>query len=480
MLPASIDQLAEAVKLCNQWKLGILPQGGNTSLVGSSTPLHDEVIISTRSLNKILSIDSDTGIVVCESGVIPADLELALSSPDYDMVIPLDLGSWDICCLGGNASTNARGIRTLRYPDFRHSIIGLEAVLPNGEILNVLEGSHKDPVGVDLKHCFIGTEGVFGIITKLAIKCPPRPKSTEVALITCNDYASVLEILRLGRRDLAETLSAFEYMDSSALSVVERELNLRLPVPNNGNGCNRMGERHAIFLEISSSASSSRDLISQFIDKVRSLDLCTSSFLSSTKENMEKLWRTRKSVIDACKSAGLVFKFDLKLPARKLPELAHLFESVFAEDRLLTSANGLVIRAPDGMEHAARIKDLIVFGQLPTGNVHVVATVDRDEWENEQKHTSEVQRREIPSCAKRLESTICRWLRSNNTLSNGGFLSLSKEHDGQWMRWINRLEADGVSSEARFPGRDLQLALKNAWDPNGIMNPYKTWPFTNF
>ncbi|VDO05939.1 unnamed protein product [Rodentolepis nana] len=184
VLPTSTEQVAEAVKLCNIWKLGILPQGGNTSLVGSSTPSFDEIIMSTRKLNKILSIDTDTGIVVCQSGVIPADLERVISDPTYDLLLPLDLGSWEISCLGGNASTNARGIHTLRYLDFRHSIVGLEAVLPNGEILNAMDGSHKDPIGVDLKHCFIGTEGIFGIITKLAIRCPPRPKSTNAALIS--------------------------------------------------------------------------------------------------------------------------------------------------------------------------------------------------------------------------------------------------------------------------------------------------------
>ncbi|VDL11759.1 unnamed protein product [Hymenolepis diminuta] len=433
VLPTSTEQVAEAVKLCNHWKLGILPQGGNTSLVGSSTPSYDEVILSTRRLNKILSIDTDTCTVVCESGVIPADLELALSDPIYNLILPLDVGSWDICCLGGNASTNARGIRTLKYHDFRHSIVGLEAVLPNGEILNVLDGSHKDPVGVDLKHCFIGTEGIFGIITKLAIRCSPRPKSTDVALI-----------------------------NNSALSVVEREMNLRLPVSDNERGYGRQGNRHAIFIEISSSASDCHELITNFITKIRDLRL--------------------KVVIDACKSSGLVFKFDLKIPARQVPELVRLFESVSAEDRLITSANESIQRAPDGSRNVARIKDLIVFGQLPTGNVHVVATVDPHSWEIEQKHGTETQKRAIPECLKRLESVLCRWLRSNNVASSGGFLSLSRECDGQWMRWVHRLETDesGASADGHFPGRDLQMALKDAWDPKGIMNPYKAWPFTNF
>nr|CDS27183.1 d 2 hydroxyglutarate dehydrogenase [Hymenolepis microstoma] len=482
VLPTSAEQVAEAVKLCNIWKLGILPQGGNTSLVGSSTPSFDEVIMSTRKLNKILSIDTDTGIVVCESGVIPADLECVISDPTYDLLLPLDLGSWEISCLGGNASTNARGIRTLKYMDFRHSIVGLEAVLPNGEILNVMDGSHKDPVGVDLKHCFIGTEGIFGIITKLAIRCPPRPRSTNAALITCDDYASVLEILRTGRRDLADTLSAFEYMDNNALGVVEREMNLRIPVAENNNESSRQGCRHAIFIEISSSALDCHELITKFINKIQNRKLCNSTFVPLTKEDMVKLWRARKVVVDACKDSGLVFKFDLKIPARHVPELVHLFETVSIEDRIITSVNESIQRAPDGSGNLARIKDLIVFGQLPTGNLHVVATIDPHSWEIEKKHSIGAQRYAIPECIRRLQLVLCRWLRSNRTASSGGFLSLSRECDGRWMRWVHRLEIDetGASADGQFPGRDLQVALKNAWDPKGIMNPYKTFPFTTF
>uniref|UniRef100_A0A0R3TA67 FAD-oxidase_C domain-containing protein n=1 Tax=Rodentolepis nana TaxID=102285 RepID=A0A0R3TA67_RODNA len=226
------------------------------------------------------------------------------------------------------------------------------------------------------------------------------------------------------------------------------------------------------------------------------------------------LWRARKVVIDACKSSGLVFKFDLKVPARHMPELVHLFETVSVEDRIITSVNASIQRAPDGSGNLARIKDLIVFGQLPTGNLHVVATIDHHSWEIhlkanlwkivviwcrvgyrrgigvstaigcqwEQKHSTDTQGYPIPECIKRLQSVLCRWLRSNRTASSGGFLSLSRECDGRWMRWVHRLEIDetGASKGEHFPGRELQVALKNAWDPKGIMNPYKTFPFTNF
>ncbi|VDN08703.1 unnamed protein product [Dibothriocephalus latus] len=181
LLPSDTEQLSDALKLCSNWNLGVVPQGGNTSLYGSGVPVFDEVIVSTRRMNRILDIDADSGIVVCEAGVVPADLDKILADPQYNLIPPIDLGSWEICSFGGNAATNARGIRTLKYPDFRSAITGIEAVNASGETLKFLGDTRKDLVGVDLKQCLIGTEGTFGIISKLAFCCPQRSKSTELA-----------------------------------------------------------------------------------------------------------------------------------------------------------------------------------------------------------------------------------------------------------------------------------------------------------
>ncbi|BHF69043.1 D-2-hydroxyglutarate dehydrogenase, mitochondrial [Sparganum proliferum] len=182
LLPSDVEQLSDALKLCSSWNLGVVPQGGNTSLFGTGVPVFDEVIMSTRRMNKVLNIDADTGVVVCEAGVIPSDLEKLLSEPQYNLTPPVDLGSWEICSFGGNAATNARGMRSLKYPDFRSAVTGIEAVTATGETLNFLGDTRKDLVGVDLKQCLVGTEGTFGIISKVAFSCPQRPKSMELAL----------------------------------------------------------------------------------------------------------------------------------------------------------------------------------------------------------------------------------------------------------------------------------------------------------
>ncbi|VDM01677.1 unnamed protein product [Schistocephalus solidus] len=165
LLPSNVEQLADALRLCSCWNLAVVPQGGNSSLFGSGVPVFDEVIMSTRRMNRVLDIDADTGVVVCEAGVIPSDLEKVLAKPQYNLTPPLDLGSWEICSLGGNAATNARGITTLKYPDFRASITGIEAVISSGETLNFIGDTRKYLVGVDLKQCLIGWTAYMALVS---------------------------------------------------------------------------------------------------------------------------------------------------------------------------------------------------------------------------------------------------------------------------------------------------------------------------
>ena len=156
-------------------RIKIVPQGGNTGLVGGATPLGNEVIINMRSMNQILGFNPATGILQCESGCILEILNDHLIAKGYMM--PIDLGAKGSCQIGGNVATNAGGLRLARYGSLHATVLGLEVVLPNGEILSQnMIGLKKDNTGYDLKQLFIGSEGTLGIITKLAISCPPLPK----------------------------------------------------------------------------------------------------------------------------------------------------------------------------------------------------------------------------------------------------------------------------------------------------------------
>ena len=176
LLPSTTAEVSAVLKHCNERRLAVVPQGGNTGLVGGGVPVHDEVIVNVRLLNKVVSIDESAGVVVAEAGVVLEDLESYANA--HNLTIPLDLGAKGKCQIGGNVSTNAGGLRLVRYGSLRGTVLGLEIVLADGRVLDLLKTLRKDNTGYDLKQLFIGAEGTLGIITKVALVAPPLPVAT--------------------------------------------------------------------------------------------------------------------------------------------------------------------------------------------------------------------------------------------------------------------------------------------------------------
>lgn len=172
--PKTTDEVSEIMKYCNAKKLAVVPQGGNTGLVGGSTPIFDEIVLSTSLMDKIISLDLNSSIVSVQSGVILEKLDNYLN--EKDLMVPYDLGAKGSCQVGGNIATNAGGIRLLRYGNLHGSVIGIEAVLASGEIINCMSENKKDNTGYDLKHLFIGSEGTLGIVTKVSLYALLNPK----------------------------------------------------------------------------------------------------------------------------------------------------------------------------------------------------------------------------------------------------------------------------------------------------------------
>eukprot|EP00002_Diphylleia_rotans_P038212 TRINITY_DN866_c0_g1_i9.p1 TRINITY_DN866_c0_g1~~TRINITY_DN866_c0_g1_i9.p1 ORF type:complete len:261 (+),score=42.83 TRINITY_DN866_c0_g1_i9:73-855(+) len=179
--PRSADEVSKILRYCNEKKLAVVPQGGNTGLVGGSVPVHDEVILSMSLMNSVLSFDPVSGILKAQAGCILGQLEDYLRPKGYTM--PLDLGAKGSCQIGGNLATNAGGIRYLRYGSLHGNCVGLEAVLPDGRILSDMSALRKDNTGYDLKQLFIGSEGTIGVITSVALAVPRRP---QVWIAFCN------------------------------------------------------------------------------------------------------------------------------------------------------------------------------------------------------------------------------------------------------------------------------------------------------
>jgi D-2-hydroxyglutarate dehydrogenase len=188
LLPKNTDEVSKILSYCNSRQLAVVPQGGNTGLVGGSVPVYDEVVISLANMDKIISLDKVNGILTCEAGCVLENLNSFLENEGF--IMPLDLGAKGSCQIGGNVSTNAGGLRFVRYGSLHGNVLGLEVVLANGTVLDMLATLRKDNTGYDLKHLFIGSEGSLGIVTKVSILTPAKLPSVNVAFLACNDYLS--------------------------------------------------------------------------------------------------------------------------------------------------------------------------------------------------------------------------------------------------------------------------------------------------
>ena len=191
--PSNTADVSAILSYCNERKLAVVPQGGRTGLVGGSVPVHDEVIISTSRMNRILGFDESYGIVSAEAGCILSDVQDYAKVRGYE--VPLDLGAKGSCFIGGNLATNAGGIKFIRHNSLHANCIGLTTVLADGTVLDNMSTLRKDNTGTDLKHLFIGSEGTLGIITQCALLCPVQPKSRNVAVVACSNFNNVLRVL---------------------------------------------------------------------------------------------------------------------------------------------------------------------------------------------------------------------------------------------------------------------------------------------
>ena len=217
--PASTAEVAAVVRICAEARLPIVPQGGNTGLVGGGVPPQDghNIVLALGRMNRIRAIDPVNFTMTVEAGCILAHLQQAAA--EVDRLFPLSLGAEGSCQIGGNLSTNAGGIAVLRYGNTRELTLGLEVVLPDGRVWDGLRGLRKDNTGYDLKQLFIGGEGTLGIITAATVKLFPKPRETETAFLGLGRVEDVMDLLRRARAATADQLTAFELIPRAALDL---------------------------------------------------------------------------------------------------------------------------------------------------------------------------------------------------------------------------------------------------------------------
>ena len=226
--PQSTEEVSKILKYCNDNLLAVVPQGGNTGLVGGSVPVFDEIVINLQKMNQIRSFDDVSGILVADAGVILEVADNFLAEKKH--IFPLDLGAKGSCQIGGNVATNAGGLRLLRYGSLHGNVLSIEAVLPDGTVIDDLSTLRKNNTGYDLKQLFIGGEGTIGIITAISIICPQRSPAVNVAYFGLESFEQVQKAFREAKSQLSEILSAFELMDGRSQGLVNKASGKKFPL----------------------------------------------------------------------------------------------------------------------------------------------------------------------------------------------------------------------------------------------------------
>ena len=264
-------------------------------------PVFDEVVLSTSNMSQILSIDATAGVAVAQAGCVLEALDSALA--EAGLCVPLDLGAKGSCQLGGNVSTNAGGLRLLRYGSLHGSVLGLEVVLPDGRILDLLRTLRKDNTGYDLKQLFIGAEGTLGVVTAVALLAPPRPAAVQVALLALDSFAAVLATTARARAQLGETLSACEFLDRASLELVVAKLDgARDPLPAT------KAAQYMVVETSGSCAEHDRAKLDAFLEAAMESGDVLDGTVAADSGQARALWRLREGVTEALVKAGAVYK----------------------------------------------------------------------------------------------------------------------------------------------------------------------------
>ncbi|XP_027856197.1 D-2-hydroxyglutarate dehydrogenase, mitochondrial isoform X1 [Xiphophorus couchianus] len=413
--PQTTQEVSQILSYCQSRNLAVNPQGGNTGLVGGSVPVYDEIILSTSLMNNILSFDKISGILTCQAGCVLENLSLYLEERDY--IMPLDLGAKGSCQIGGNVATNAGGLRLLRYGSLRGTVLGLEVVLADGQVLDCLSTLRKDNTGYDLKQLFIGSEGTLGVITAVSILCPRKPKSVNVVFLGCETFDQLLKSFQLCKGMLGEILSAFEFLDSECMRLLNTHLKLANPISD----C-------PFYIVIETSGSDSdhdSQKLHNFLEEAMTSLLVTDGTVATEESKIKTLWSMRERVTEALTHDGFTYKYDISLPVERIYQLV-----------------------TDMRQHLGeRARSVVGYGHVGDGNLHLNITSSAKD----------------PALLASIEPFVYEW-----TARFQG--SISAEH-GLGLKKRNYI----YYSKSR-PTVAIMGKMKTLLDPKGILNPYKTLP----
>ncbi|KAJ3183186.1 hypothetical protein HDU85_002212 [Gaertneriomyces sp. JEL0708] len=427
--PRTSQEVSSVLRYCNEKNIAVVPQGGNTGLVGGSVPVHDEIVISLQNMNEIRHFDDVSGILTCDAGCVLEVLDNYLADRGYMM--PLDLGAKGSCQIGGNVATNAGGLRLLRYGSLHGTVLSMEVVLPDGRIVELGQPLRKDNTGFDLKQLFIGSEGTLGIITSVSILTPRRSNAVNVAMLGVPTFEGVQQVFKQAKTELNEILSAFEFFDNTCLQLVKKHIpNVREPFSTE--------TPFYVVLETSGSNKDHDDeKLAIFLDKVMSEGTVEDGALAQDSVQAASIWNIRESITESLAKEGGNYKYDLSVPVPKLYEIVDRMQ-----DRL--AAAGLFAKDGSATED---VKHVVGFGHMGDGNLHLNLTTTG--WSSTIDQALEPYLYEIVK-------------------EYGG--SISAEHG------LGLMKAPYLEYSKSKEFIDLMRSVKGAFDPKGILNPYKYFP----
>ena len=421
-LPANTEQVAATVRLCAAHSISLVPQGGNTGLVGGSTPDDSgrQIVLSLARMKRVRGVDAANLTMTAEAGCILQAVQDTAAA--QGLLFPLSLAAEGSCTIGGNLATNAGGTAVLRYGNARELCLGLEVVTAAGEIWDGLSGLRKDNTGFDLRDLFFGSEGTLGIITAATLKLYPQPLARMTALAACDSLAAAVDLLSLARARAGSGLTGFEVMNANSLALVRQHFpQLMQPLA---------AAPWTVLLELSDSESEAhaRTLFEGLLEAALEGGLIVDAAVAESQAQSKALWHLRESIPLAQSQQGLNIKHDIALPVSAMAAF------VEATDAALAAAFPGV--------------RMIDFGHLGDGNLHYNV--------------------QAPDGVAAADFLAAHEAAINQLVYDavgrvGG--SISAEHG------IGRFKREDLAARKSPVALDLMRAIKKALDPQGLMNP---------
>ncbi|MBW8640175.1 FAD-binding oxidoreductase [Hoeflea sp. WL0058] len=422
--PANAGEISRILALATETGTPIVPQSGNTGHVGGQVPLDEQpaIILSLSRLNAVRSIDLSANALTVDAGCILQDIQKAAS--DADRLFPLSLGSEGSCQIGGNLSTNAGGTGVLAYGNARNLCLGLEVVLPTGEIWDGLRTLKKDNTGYDLRDLFIGAEGTLGVITGAVLKLLPKPKGKQVAIAGLRSPDNALALLGIAQQQCAGELTGFELMPRIGVEFTSAYIpGVRDPLES----------QHPWYALIDLSSMRSEEEAAATMETLLATafekDLVQDAVIAQSEAQRDAFWHIRETMSEAQKSEGASIKHDVSVPVSAIPEFFR--------------------KADKAVHQAMPDARIYAFGHMGDGNIHY----NIQQAKNADGSAHLARRHEINDMVYDI------------ALGMGG--SISAEHG------IGQMKRDKLAAIRQPIEIDLMRRIKTSFDPANIMNPGK-------